>query len=431
MIRFGSFCLMLLLSALPAAGLVEAGVASCDITPDVEAYRVPLAGYGARFGRPATGVHDRLHAKVLFFRAGDAAMALVTADLRSITPELKQQVLDRCGAIGLTRENLLMCASHTHAGPSIFPEPFWQFQFGKHDPQIVDIMSGRIAAALQEAAAAAAEVRIGFAKKRIEGYTRNRRWGYDTAAREAAGETPCVDPVLRVMRVDDIHGTPRAVLAHFASHPTIAGASNMQISAEWPGVLQARLEETFPGAVAFYANGAQGDQAPAGAEGADEFARIEDYGNRLAQEAAGLVRAIETKPVDRIGFSWGNPGLPEIGFSESASAGPYARLAAQAREALPRNAELQVFCIGRTVLAALPGEPVCAVGTSVRDAVLSAGFDDVLVLGLANDYLGYLLDSREYSHGGYEVDQRSFYGPGLGDFLVEGIKRLCAALPPP
>src|SRR5438105_1962165 len=35
---------------------LEVGVASCDITPDVTSHKVPLAGYGARKGKPSTGV---------------------------------------------------------------------------------------------------------------------------------------------------------------------------------------------------------------------------------------------------------------------------------------------------------------------------------------------------------------------------------------
>ena len=41
-----------------------------------------------------------------------------------------------------------------------------------------------------------------------------------------------------------------------------------------------------------------------------------------------------------------------------------------------------------------------------------------LTIGLANDYLGYIVNEKEYPHGGYEVDERSYYGPGLGSLLA-------------
>ncbi|MDQ1257668.1 MAG: hypothetical protein QG656_2274, partial [Candidatus Hydrogenedentes bacterium] len=78
---------ILLVFVMASAGTLDVSVARCDITPDVAAYRVPMAGYGSRMGRPSTGVHDPLLAKVLYFSDGDTKMALVTADLRSCTPE--------------------------------------------------------------------------------------------------------------------------------------------------------------------------------------------------------------------------------------------------------------------------------------------------------------------------------------------------------
>jgi len=239
-------------------------VAACDITPDVHRYVVPMAGYGARNGKPSTGVHDPLHAKVLYFENGATRVAIVTTDLRSITPELKNQVLEKAKGSGLTRENLLICAAHDHSGPSMYAEKFWQLQFGTYDPDIVKAMSDRIAGAIAEARAGLFDARIGDAEVTVEGFTHNRRWEYDQAAREAAGETPQTNPRLFVLRVDDAKGQPRAILVNFATHPTILGADNFQISAEWPGALQRHIEAEFPNAIALFSNGAEGVRDPRG-----------------------------------------------------------------------------------------------------------------------------------------------------------------------
>jgi len=55
---------------------------------------------------------------------------------------------------------------------------------------------------------------------------------------------------------------------------------------------------------------------------------------------------------------------------------------------------------------------------ATQKQVAAAGFKNVLTIGLANDYLGYIVNEKEYPHGGYEVDERSYYGPGLGSFLA-------------
>jgi neutral ceramidase len=397
---------------------LEVGVASCDITPDVQTLKVPLAGYGARKGKPSTGVHDPLRAKVLLLRDGKKLMALISCDLRSVTPILKQQTLSKSADLLLTADTLLMCASHTHDGPSIYPEKFWQLQFGECDPAVIDTMSTALAGGLHAAAKDLAQARVGFGSERLEGFTRNRRWRYDNEARKAAGETPALNPVLSILRVDNMEGKCRAILVHFATHPTILGADNMLISAEWPGVLQQSLENAFPGAVTLYCNGAEGDQSPDGAKGEDAFGRVKEYGTRLAERARTLAKVIETNPGKAVGIVRITPDLPPIAFSPGARNGPYKSFEHAAKEALPKQAEIQLLRIGDTVLAGLPGEPICEVGIETQKQVAAAGFKNVLTIGLANDYVGYIVNEKEYPHAGYEVDERSYYGPGLGTFFA-------------
>src|SRR5436190_5853406 len=192
--RIAPTCLVCLLATFTSKAL-DVGVASCDITPDVAAHKVPLAGYGARKSQPSTGVHDPLHAKVLFLRDRKKSMALVTCDLRSVTPLLKQQALQKAADVGLTTDTLFMCGSHTHDGPSIYPEKFWQLQFGECDPAVVEAISSAIAGGLQVAAGNRARARVGFGSERVDGFTRNRRWRYDNQARLTAGETPAANPI--------------------------------------------------------------------------------------------------------------------------------------------------------------------------------------------------------------------------------------------
>lgn len=402
------------------AAAVDVGFGRADITPDTSAHEVPMAGYGAREGKPSTGIHDALYAKAMVMRDGDRQWALVALDLRSVTPELKNAAIENVQSPGFDTSNVLICASHSHSGPSFYPQPFWQAQFGKYDPEILPPMAAAIAQAIDAAYADLAPAKVSFGQERIEDATRNRRWGYDTDAREAAGEEPALNPVLSVLRVDDMSGHVRGLFVHFATHPTILGHENMDLSAEWPGALQRELERAFPGATVLYANGAEGDQSPAGAEGEDDFDRVEFYGQRLAREAKGIAASIaRNEPAKSIGYSLITPGLPELTFSEGAKSGPYAHMEPMAREALPKQATLQALRVDGLVLVGLPGEPICEVGLASEAALRDAGAEHALVIGLANDYIGYIVNEKEYAHGGYEVDMRSYYGPGLGDFIAK------------
>lgn len=424
MFRFAAFLLVITLMA-PFAHALDAGTGVADITPDVKAFKVPLAGYGARMGKPSSGVHDPLHAKVLYLRDASIRLALITCDLRSITPELKSQVAEKTADLGLTADTLFLCASHTHDGPSMYPEKFWQLQFGVYDPKIVDMMSTNIAKALHVAASNAAPAKIGCGEGAIEGFTNNRRREYDLAKRQAQGETPLVSSRLWAMRVDGMDGTPRAILVNFASHPTLLDADNMLISAEWPGVLQEHLEKSFPGAVAMFTNGGEGDQSPKGAKGADAFEQVRDYGTRLAEAARPIIAGIQSSENVAIGIQRAKPALPALTFPEAAKK-RYGDFLEAATADLPKNAEIQILKIGDTGLVGLPGEPLLEVGNAVEKAVVENGYPKSVAIGLANDYIGYLVNEKEYAHGGYEVESRSYYGPGLGAFLAEQAGKFAA-----
>ncbi|HJQ69499.1 MAG TPA: hypothetical protein VKA70_11020, partial [Blastocatellia bacterium] len=54
-----------------------AGVGKSDITPTIG---TPLAGYGARMGRPSTGVHDATEARALIIDNGEQKIAFVSVD---------------------------------------------------------------------------------------------------------------------------------------------------------------------------------------------------------------------------------------------------------------------------------------------------------------------------------------------------------------
>ena len=411
------FVLFTVLALCGAAPALDAGVGTADITPDVKACRVPLAGYGARLGRPATGVHDALEAKVLCLRDGAEVSVLVCCDLRSITPEFKRQVVEKCADLKVDADHLFMAASHTHDGPSMYPEKFWQMQFGRYDPAIIAPMASAVAAAVHEAAISATPARIGFGEFEALGFTRNRRWGYDTDARKAAGETPLTEPAVWMLRVDNMDGGCRALLVNFACHPTILDDDNMQISAEWPGVMRRELEELLPGATALFTNGGEGDQSPDGATGESNFQRMEDFGTRLARLVAEQAKSIETKPDLHAHSARVLAELPPLVFPESAKA-KHAAYAGAATAALSRTAEVQLLRIGPVALVGLPGEPILAVAQAVRQSVQAAGVERAVPVGLANDYIGYIVNEREYAHGGYEVESRSYYGPGLGAFVA-------------
>jgi hypothetical protein len=61
---------------------------------------------------------------------------------------------------------------------------------------------------------------------------------------------------------------------------------------------------------------------------------------------------------------------------------------------------VQAFRIGDLGLCALPGEPFCQTGLDVK---AQSPFRPTLMVGMANDYAGYLPTEEQHALGGYET----------------------------
>src|SRR5262245_10046749 len=78
---------------------------------------LPLAGYGGRRGRGATGVHDDVYVKAVALRVGNRVGVMVGADALIIPVEVTDAAMQRIEkepGLGLSREQIYLSATHTH-----------------------------------------------------------------------------------------------------------------------------------------------------------------------------------------------------------------------------------------------------------------------------------------------------------------------------
>lgn len=73
--------------------------------------------------------------------------------------------------------------------------------------------------------------------------------------------------------------------------------------------------------------------------------------------------------------------------------------------------------IGDFLLVGVPGEPLTVYAEALRDA-LAWDRDRTIVLGYAQDYVGYLLTPEDWLRGGYEP-AINFWGPLEGEYVLE------------
>ncbi|MBI3696108.1 MAG: neutral/alkaline non-lysosomal ceramidase N-terminal domain-containing protein, partial [Acidobacteria bacterium] len=109
--------LLALFCALPITAQTtwKAGVAKVKITP---AESIWLAGYGART-KPSEGVLQDIYAKALAIQdAQGNTSVLVTADLLGFNRQMSDAIAEGVRKkYGLSRDRLVLNASHTHSAP--------------------------------------------------------------------------------------------------------------------------------------------------------------------------------------------------------------------------------------------------------------------------------------------------------------------------
>lgn len=412
---------------------MRVGAAAVDITPPA-GHR--LAGYAARQGT-ALGTHRPLEARVLALRQGADTVALVLLDVVAVGASLTARVRAAAAELGLPGSHVIVAATHTHSGFSLLDGPRTPSWLDGADDarapaRVAEAARGALAVALADMTPA--RLRVGTTA--VEGVAGDRR----EPERRADGS-------VGLLVAEGLDGDPLAVLVNGHIHPTVLEADNLWHSPDFPGRVRDVLE-AVSGASAAYATGAAGDVNPiCCAHDPAEVARLGDViGGAALQGVARLRglgrphrlidlrrdREVDMPPVD--GVCPSGPlaaAVRPIELSERpplAERGPLRAPEPQERAVAAcgsdpfeqqrlieqryldegigpqgerRRTEVQVVRLGADVaMVALPGEFFAETRHTLARAL---GVRALLVIGYANDYLGYVPPAPEFARGGYEV----------------------------
>lgn len=427
--------LLLIVPAVAAARAPEktltAGVAAVDITPPLS-MKAALGGYGDRMSRPATGVHDRVWAKALVLSNGTQRFALVTADILAFPVGFKTAVAGALAARGWKEDQILLLASHSHTSidmTAIHPKNTFNIpQLGIFQQALFDLTVANFAKAITEAEKEPVPVTVGTDSLVLQGWNANRRDG-----------NTIVDPELTVTRIDRADGIPLVALVNWTAHPTFMGPDDMWFSGDWPGHLQRTLEALAgPKCTAMYYNGAEGDQTKVARRGGDSnWEQAERYGRDLGVLVWQVWKKIKPRRTDILAAHVEPIPLPERAwhpdFMQTGGA-EYGLTPETARAILtqmaPQATHSTSVRIGDLLIVGAPGELAAGLGLQVKAAVRRAtGVKHVVIGGLADEWVSYMLTAEEYRKGGYEASM-SCYGPTLGEVIVQGLERGATALRP-
>jgi len=366
-----------------ASGELLAAAARQAITPQ---HSVWMAGYGLGPVRRSRGTEGELYARALALSRDDRTLVLVSVDLIGLWRE-DVEAIRRLVGRQWTQDAppaVIVACTHTHSGPDTLG--LW----GGVSRAWRQALRENIARAVLSALEAREPVEVAAVTVPVAGRNRNRR--------HPAGSTW---DEISALRFFGRQGQTVATVIGYAAHPTILGADNQLLNADFPGYLAGRVERNS-GGVCLYLTGAAGDQSPARVEGKRaEAAR--HYGETIADLVeAALSTSAGGDPAPILDYRWGTVEVPLANW-RLAVGSQLGVIARQARGGVLET-EVWVVRLGSSYLFTLPGEPLVAVGLGLREAWAAHGDGTgaFFVVSSAQDALGYLVPAADWKDTGYE-----------------------------
>ncbi len=227
---------------------LKAGLSSVNITPPLG---LEISGYC--FG-PSRGVLDDLYAKVLFLENDEDKVVIITTDLIGFDFDYADLVREGIAKkVGVSKEHILLSASHTHSGPATYFLRKW----GDIDRDYMKCLEKKLIGATVWASRDLSAAKLGFGRGHVDNVSNNRVY------RKIYGEDRSIDPEVGVIKIEDETGNMKAILINFSCHPTSLHSYGNLISADYIGFIRRTIEKVKGKVYVLHTTGAAGDITPA------------------------------------------------------------------------------------------------------------------------------------------------------------------------
>ena len=407
-----------------AQGKLHVGFGKENITPGLGAKEddpeagvfkeVPLAGFGSRKGKYAEGIHDSLFVKVVALRVEEKLLVLVGSDMLIIPPVLSEQVTQIVNKkLGLERSQLFFSATHTHSSLGAWSEGYVGEEFaGLANPNVVKWLALQFSKAIEQAIHDLKPGELGTGSFEAADFISNRLIG-------EKGEKD-TEFVFLVAQQDNGRS---AIMGTFDAHTTTLGSWNMEFSADYPGYWQRRLESKGFDMAVFFA-GSVGSHSP-NSKG-EKFDKPKYIGEALADSALKYSQYLEL--TDSIGLSYFSlkMSLPEfhIRVSDGIRLNPVL-----GTKLFPSIGEVYVQAarIGDLIWATSPSDFSGETAIVYKNAMNKEGYK-AFVSSFNGAYVGYIIPAKYYHLNEYEARLMSWFGPNMGPYTNEMIRRIMQKL---
>jgi neutral ceramidase len=414
---------------------LKGGCARVNITPPLGTTLI-----GSK-GQPSDTVRDDLYAKAMVLSDGGNTVAIVALDLlyapwEEITNPVRTLVSEK---LGIPRQNVMVCATHTHSGPEVFTRsklpPGSRVPVSDLAQAYLQVLVRKIADAVLIARQDLREAKLGMAVGSVPEVLFNRRpvapdgrvtttftlppevvatrriettpegyakVAFTVASQGAPLEFACVDPRVFILRLEDAEGRIVGSLVNFGCHPVcIYPYLSTTVSADYPAFV-ARVVEQAEGGISLFTLGLAGNTVPI-QRGPQRCAEI---GKAVGGEAVRRLQFVATtdevalKAMSRqVSFPLRKPSAGDAGTATAPSI----------------TTEIQALRLGDIYLLGPPGEVLVEVGREIRQ---KAGLEKLLIATATNDTIGYVCPSLAYEQGGYESESGTNLAQGAGEIMA-------------
>ena len=395
-----------------AKGELLAGFARTNITPKIindnpdpakgEFNNIKMAGYGS--GKIATSVHDSIFAKAIAIEVDSETVVLINADLVAIPEDVVNKVTDNLKG-KISRKQLYFGATHTHSSiGNCMPGYVGKSFGGEYKPEVVEWLGLKFSALILQALADKQPAQFSSGYVKVPNLVRNR----------IIGESGRLNDKLDLLSFIQENGK-KATIGAFSAHATVIGTDNEQYTGDYPGYFQRHLEENGVDLALFFA-GTVGSHSNKGI--GDKFEKAKYIGETLADSARSALNKMEYLPIVELTAISSEIEIPKLQFlyiSDRLRLSPYL-----GSKLMPKSNPIQVqgLKLNNLIWLALPYELSGEYGLDLKNALELQGYNSVLS-SFNGQYLGYIVPQKYYYFDTYEARLMGWYGPSMGDYLME------------
>jgi hypothetical protein len=361
-----------------------------------------MAGYGS--GKIATGVHDSIFAKAIAVEVNNESVILINAEIVAIPEDVVTKVVGHLKG-KISRKQLIFGATHTHSSiGNCMPGYVGKSFGGEYQPEVVEWLAQKFSALILQALADKQPAQFSSGYVKVPNLVRNR----------IIGESGRLNDKLDLLSFIQESGK-RATIGAFSAHATVIGTDNEQYTGDYPGYFQRHLEENGVDMALFFA-GTVGSHSNKGI--GEKFEKAKYIGETLADSAQVALDKLEHSSnmvLEAISSEIEIPKLQFLYISDRLRLSPYL-----GSKLMPGTnpIHIQGLKLNNLIWLALPYELSGEYGLDLKNALELQGYNSVLS-SFNGQYLGYIVPQKYYYFDTYEARLMGWYGPSMGDYLME------------